>query len=62
MDKNRIEGAAKQGERASIRKALVIKAKRRKCGGCAMKECVLTWGDLASCLKGRQRKLERGVS
>ena len=61
MDKNRIEGAAKQGERASIRKALVIKAKRRKCGGCAMKECVLTWGDLASCLKGRQRKLERGV-
>jgi len=62
MDKNRIEGAAKQGERASICKALVIKAKRRKCGGCAMKECVLTWGDLASCLKGRQRKLERGVS
>jgi hypothetical protein len=62
MDKNRIEGAAKQGERASIRKALVIKARRRRCGGCAMKECVLTWGDLALCLKGRQRKLERGVS
>ena len=52
MDKNRIEGAAKQGERASIREALVTKAKRRRCGGCAMKVCVLTWGDLASCLKG----------
>jgi hypothetical protein len=54
MDKNRIEGAAKQGERARNRKALVIKARRRKSGGCAMKECALTWGDLASCLKGRR--------
>ena len=62
MDKNRIEGAAKQGERASIREALVTKAKRRRCDGCAMKVCVLTWGDLASCLKGRQRMLEREVS
>jgi hypothetical protein len=62
MDKNRIEGAAKQGERAVNRKALVIKARRRKCGSCVMKECVLTWGDLASCLKGRQYKLEREVS
>ena len=53
MDKNRIEGAAKQGERAMNRKALVIKAKRRKSGGCAVKECVLTWGGLALCLKGR---------
>lgn len=43
MDKNCIEGDAEQGERASIRKALVTKAKRRRCGGCAMKECVLTW-------------------
>jgi hypothetical protein len=32
MDKNCIEGAAKQGERASIRKALVTKAKRRMVG------------------------------
>ena len=40
MDKNRIEGAAKQGERAMNCKALVIKAKRRKSGGCAAKECV----------------------
>jgi len=54
MDKNRIEGAAKQGERAKNREALVIKAKRCRFGGCAVKECVLTWGDLASCLKGRR--------
>jgi len=27
MNKNRIEGAAEQGERAQIREALVIKAK-----------------------------------
>ena len=54
MDKNWIEGAAEQGERANDREALVIKAEWRKSGGCAAKECVLTWGDLASCLKGRR--------
>ena len=54
MDKNRIEGAAEQGVRAQDREALVIKAKWRKSGGCAVKECVLTWGCLASCLKGRR--------
>ena len=54
MNKNRIEGATKQGERARNREALVTKAKWRKSGGCAVKECVLTWGDLASCLKGRR--------
>ena len=43
-----------QGERAMNREALVIKAKWRKSGGCAAKECVLTWGDLALCLKGRR--------
>ncbi|BDT59997.1 hypothetical protein MasN3_34910 [Massilia varians] len=42
MDKNRIEGAAEQGERATFREALVVKARRRKFGGCAGKECVLT--------------------
>jgi hypothetical protein len=62
MNKNRIEGAAKQGERAINRKALVIKAKWRRSGGCAMKECVLTWGDLALCLKGRRGNSEREVS
>jgi hypothetical protein len=54
MDKNCIEGAAKQGERASNREALVTKAKRRRCGGCAVKVCVLTWGDLALRVKARR--------
>jgi hypothetical protein len=36
MYKNQIEGAAEQGERARNRKALVIKAKWRKSGGCAV--------------------------
>ena len=62
MNKNRIEGAAEQGERAINREALVIKAKRRRSGGCAGKECVLTWGDLASWPKGRRGDTERGVS
>ena len=62
MDKNRIKGAAEQGEWAINHEALVIKAKRRKFGGCAVKECVLTWGDLASCLKGRRSHPEREVS
>jgi hypothetical protein len=54
MNKNRIEGAAEQGERAMNREALVIKAKWRRSGGCAAKGCVFTRGDLASCLKGRR--------
>jgi hypothetical protein len=54
MNKNRIEGVADQGERASDREALVTKARWRKSGGGAVKECVLTWGDLASRLKGRR--------
>ena len=54
MNKNRIEGAADQGERANNREALVIKGKRRRSGGRAVKECVPTWGDLALCLKGRR--------
>ena len=62
MDKNRIEGVAEQGERAKNREALVIKAKWRKSGGCAVKECVLTRGYLASWLKGRRGNAEREVS
>ena len=54
MNKNRIQGAAEQGERAKNREALVVKAKWRRSGGCAVKECVLTWGDLALRLKGRR--------
>lgn len=52
MNKNWIEGAAKQGEQACNHKALVTKAKWRRCSGCAMKEYVLIWGSLASHLKG----------
>ena len=62
MNKNRIEGAAEQGERAYNRKALEDKAKRRRSGDCAVKERVLTWGDLALCLKGRRCEPEREVS
>ena len=53
-DRNRIRGAADQGERARNREALVAKGKRRKSGGRVGKECVLTRGDLASRLKGRR--------
>ena len=38
MDKNGIEGAANQGERAAYREALVVKERWRRCGGCVMKE------------------------
>jgi hypothetical protein len=62
MNKNRIEGGANQGERASDREALVTKDWWRKFGGRAVKECVLTWGDLSLCLKGRRCKSEREVS
>src|ERR1039458_4790490 len=62
MNKNRIEGVAELGERAMHRKALVTKFRWRRSGGRAVKECVLTWGDLASCLKGQRCKSEREVS
>jgi hypothetical protein len=62
MNKNRIEGGAEQGERANGREALVANFRWRRSGGRAVKECVLTWGDLASCLKGRRCKSEREVS
>jgi hypothetical protein len=62
MNKNRIEGTAKQGEWAMNHEALVIKAKRCRSGGCAVKECVLTRGYPASRLKGRRYLLEREVS
>lgn len=54
MNKNRIQGVADQGERANDREAPVTKGGRRRSGGRAVKECVLTWGDLALCLKGRR--------
>lgn len=47
MNKNRMEGVADRGERAKNREAPVIKGKRRRFGDRAVKECVLTWEDLA---------------
>ena len=43
-------------------KLLWSKLRRCKSGGCAEKDRVLTWGDLASRLKGRRGDTERGVS
>ena len=58
MNKKRIGGADEQGERANDREALVAKARRRRSDSRASKMDALTWGDLASCLKG-QRSRER---
>jgi hypothetical protein len=54
MDKNRIRGGADQGELAKDSEALVVRGWWRKFGGCAVKDRVLTRGDLALCLKGRR--------
>ena len=43
-------------------KLLWSRLRRRKSGGCAGKDRVLTWGDLASWLKGRRGNTEREVS
>ena len=52
MYKNQIRGVANQDERASHREVVVVKEMLRRSGGCAVKDRVLTWGDLALCLKG----------
>lgn len=54
MKKKRIRGADEQGERANDREALVAKAWRRRSDSRASKVDALTWGDLASRLKGRR--------
>jgi hypothetical protein len=56
MNKKRIRGADKQGERANDREALMAKAWRRRSDSRASKMDALTWGDLASRLKGRRSK------
>ena len=61
-NRNRVAGAASQGERASTREALATKGGRRKPGNRAAKATTLTWGDLALRLKGRRREAEREVS
>ena len=62
MNKNRISGDVEQGERANDREALMAKARRRRSGGRASKVDVLTWGDLASCLKGQRGQPRREES
>jgi len=58
MNKKRIRGADERGERTNDREAPVAKVRRRRSDSRALKVDVLTWGDLASCLKG-QRSPER---
>ena len=62
VNKNRIEGGAEQGERAMNREAVVNRARRRRSGGCAAKECILNRGDLALWVKARRLMAEREVS
>lgn len=54
MNKKRIPGADEQGERANDREALVANARRCRSDSRASKVDALTWGDLASCLKGQR--------
>jgi hypothetical protein len=48
------EAAPVRASRHETAKLLWPRATRRKCGGCAVKDRVLTRGDLALCLKGRR--------
>ncbi len=61
MDKKRIRGVVDQGELAESSEALVVKGRWRKSGGCAGKDRVLTWGDLALGLKGPRCEPEQEV-
>lgn len=56
MNKKRIRGADEWGERANNREAPVAKTRRRRSDSRASKVDVLTWGDLASCLKGQHEQ------
>ena len=53
-NRNRIRGAADQGELTATSEALAAKERWRKSGGCAVKANSLTQGDLALRLKGRR--------
>ena len=54
MNKKRVRGGVERSERAKDREASMTKARRRKPDVRAVKDSVLTWGDLASRLKGRR--------
>ena len=54
-NRNRIEGGADQGERARNREALATKTVRVVNPALVQGQpMILTWGELASCLKGRR--------
>ena len=53
-NRNRMRGAADQGELARDSEALAAKEEWRKSGSCGVKVGSLTQGDLASRLKGRR--------
>ena len=54
MNKNRIQGIAERGERATDREAPMTNVRGCKSGGRVSKLDALTWGDLALCLKGQR--------
>jgi hypothetical protein len=56
MNKKWIRGADERGERTNDREAPVAKARRRRSNSRASKVDALTWGDLASCLKGQRER------
>jgi hypothetical protein len=62
MNKNRIRGVVARGERANDREAPMANARRRRSGGRVSKVDVLTWGDLASDLKGSRSSERREES
>jgi hypothetical protein len=68
-NRNWIQGAASHDERARIREVVATKGGWRRSSGSAAKATTLTWGDLASGLKGpriamcgAEREVSRGRS
>lgn len=57
MNKKRMRGDVERSERTNDRETPVANALRRRSDGRASKMDALTWGDLASCLKGQRKKL-----
>ncbi len=51
-----------RASRLETAKLLWLRIRRRKSGGCAVKDRVLTWGDLALCLKGRRWALRLDIA
>ena len=54
MNKKRISGVVERGERPNDREAPMANVWRRRSDSRVSKVDALTWGDLASCLKGQR--------